>query len=194
MYYYVQKGIFIVVDLKKILIIVFIILYALGMVFGCLEQISTENQNDMYTYLEDSISAYDVPVSESVKSILLDNAKLFAVLVAGGLFMIGPILLVVLVFLKGYSTGFAVISILRLFGIRGMLLCAANIMSAAVIVPAVCWFSAMCCVNILTNRYDRKTFLKRFFVLIAFMLPIMLLDGFVRGALSSLLMKIGTKW
>ena len=182
------------VDLKKILIVIFIILYAIGVVFGCLEQISTENQNDMYTYLEEAISAYDVPVTESVKSILLDNAKLFAILVAGGLFMIGPVLLVALVLIKGYSTGFAVISVLRLFGIRGMLLCAANIVSAAVIIPAVCWFSAMCSLNILTNRYDRKTFLKRFFVLIAFILPIVLVDGFVRGSLSSFLMKIETKW
>lgn len=189
-----KRGFFIVVDLKKVLIVIFIILYALGLIFGCMGQVTTKNQNEMYSYLESSISNYDVPFAEGIKSIMIENLKVFAVLFIGGLFVIGPIFLAGLIFIKGYTAGFALTSVLRLFGIKGMFICTANIMSAAIILPAICWYSGMSCINIINNRYDRKLFLKKFFMLMAIMLPIVLADGFLRGSLSSLLIQIGTKW
>ena len=180
------------IKFKKITFIVFVALYSIGVCVGCIRQTRTDNQRDMYEYLESAVSGYNVPIGESIKSILENNLKLMAFLVAGGLFLVGPIILAGVMLSKGYAAGFAITSILRLFGMRGLLFCIANLVSVAIIIPAISWYSCVSLVNILNNRNDRKEFLKRFFLLFAIMIPVVLVDGVVRGFLSAILMNFAS--
>lgn len=189
MYYYVQKGIFCMRNKKGILFFIFLLLYGLGVCIGSTRQVLVGDQNGMYEYLEKAISGYDVTAMDSVKSILKDNIKIFLCLLIGGFFLAGPVVLCGVMLVKGYTAGFAITAVLRLFGIKGITFCIANIISAAIVVPAMCWYSSNSVVNILELRYDRREFLKRFFVLLAVILLVILADSGIRGFLSALFMQ-----
>ena len=179
-------------NFKVILFLIFILLYSVGIVAGCIGQVGTENQRDMYEYLEGAVSGYDTSTSESIKAVLSDNIKVFGLLAVGGLFLLGPLVLSCVVLMKGYSTGFAITTILRLFGMRGFLFCGANILSSAIIIPAMAWYSCQAIFNILNNRYERKDFIKRYILLIIIMIPVFLSDSVLRGLLSSILIKFAS--
>lgn len=192
MYYYAQKGIFIVKNLKNILFLAFILLYTVGVCIGCMMQISVRNQGNMYEYLESAMSGYDVTALESIKTILWDNLKIFGLLAIGGFFLAGPLVLAGVMLMKGYTAGFAITAVLRFYGMRGIIFCGANLVSAAIVIPAVCWYSCASSTNILKNRHDRKEFLKRFFLLLAAILPILCVDGILKGILSPFLIKFAS--
>lgn len=174
---------------KRILFIIFFLLYAIGICIGCIKQISSSNQQDMYTYLNSAISGYNTSLTESIKSVLTSNLRLFVFLVAGGIFLIGPVVIAGIVLMEGYSAGFAVISVLRLFGLKGFLYCIANLVSVAVIIPVICWYACSATANIIKNRNDRRQFLKTLVFLIAILFPVILADGILRGLFSSIIMK-----
>ncbi len=175
---------------KLVVFFVFIALYVIGLSVGSVSQVGNKNQGEMYEYLEGAVSEYNVTVGESIKQILQDNIKTLVLLALGGVFLLGPVVMVVLVVIKGYTTGFAITAMLRLFGFRGITFCLANLLSCAIIIPALSWYSCAVVTNILDNRYEKKTFFKCFFVLILVMVPILLMEGVIRGFLSALLMKL----
>lgn len=174
---------------KWIIFFVFLILYVVGVCIGSTRQVLVENQNGMYEYLEGAVSGYDVSAAQSVKSIFKDNMKLFCCLVIGGFFVLGPIILGVVMLVKGYSVGFAITAVLRLFGLRGLIFCVANLVSATVIVPSLCWYSCKAVENIKDMRYDRREFLKKLFLLSSIALIVLIIDSVIRGYLSAILMK-----
>lgn len=176
-------------NFKGILFLIFLLLYGVGVCVGSARQVLAPNQSSMYEYLEGAISGYDVTATESVKSILKDNLKLFLCLAVGGFFLVGPVLLGAVILVKGYSAGFAITAVLRLFGMYGMTFCIANLVSASLVVPMLCWYSCNAAVNIRELRYDRREFLKRYFVLLAVILLVVVVDSGVRGFLSAVLMK-----
>ena len=176
---------------KGIFFLIFLLLYVIGVCIGSGRLILVDNQSGMYEYLEGAVSGYSVTVTESIKSILEDNMKLFLCLLVGGFFLIGPLILCAVMVIKGYFAGFAITAVLRLFGIRGLLFCTANLISAIIIVPALCWYSCKSVENIKEMRYDRREFLKRFFVLSLVILAGLVIDGVIRGYLSAILMKFG---
>lgn len=176
-------------NFKGILFLAFLLLYGVGVCIGSARQVLAPNQSSMYEYLENAMSGYDVTTMESVKSIFKDNMKLFLCLAIGGFFLVGPVLLGAVILVKGYSTGFAITAVLRLFGIYGMTFCIANLVSAGFVVPMLCWYSSNTVVNIREMRYDRREFLKRFFVLLSVILLVVAADSVIRGFLSAILMK-----
>jgi len=175
---------------KTILFFVFIILYVAGLIFGSLSQVGTDNQKGMYEYLEGAVYGYNVKIIDSIKQVLEDNVKILVLLVAGGILMFGPFVLAVMLVVKGYTAGFAITAMLRLFGARGLIYCGANFLSTAIIIPTIAWFSVASCENILANRYDKGLFLKTFFKKIIIVIPILLLEGIIRGLLSSVLLGV----
>lgn len=177
---------------KTVLFFVFIFLYVAGLLFGSFSQVGTENQKGMYEYLEKAVSGYDVSISDSIKQILEDNVKTLVLLVAGGILLLGPFIMAIMLVVKGYTAGFAITAMLRLFGAKGLVFCGANFLSTAILIPAIAWFSVSSCDNILANRYDKSLFLKNFFKYIVIMLPILLLDGIIRGVLSSILLRFAS--
>ncbi|MBQ7985738.1 MAG: hypothetical protein IJ304_00525 [Clostridia bacterium] len=176
-------------NFKSVLFLVFLLLYGIGVCIGSARQVLAPNQSGMYEYLENAMSGYDVTTTESVSSIFKDNMKLFLCLAVGGFFLVGPVLLGGVMLVKGYSTGFAITAVLRLFGIYGITFCIANLVSAVIVVPMLCWYSSNTVVNIREMRYDRREFLKRFFVLLAIIFLVVVVDSGVRGFLSAILMK-----
>ncbi|MBR5809168.1 MAG: stage II sporulation protein M [Clostridia bacterium] len=179
-------------NFKAIVFLVFLLLYTVGVCIGSARQVLVANQSGMYEYLEGAVSGYDVSVSESVKSIFKDNIKLFGCLFIGGFFVIGPLVLGAIMIIKGYSTGFAITAVLRLFGIRGLTFCMANLISAIIIVPALCWYSCNAIENIKEIRHERSEFLKRLLLLLLIILLVLIVDSGIRGYLSAILMKFGT--
>ena len=180
-------------NFKWLIFWIFILLYGVGVCIGSTRQVTVENQNGMYEYLEGAVSGYDVPASESIRSILKDNMKLLFCLAIGGFFVAGPVVLGVVMFIKGYSTGFAITAVLRLFGIRGLTYCMANLISAIIIVPALGWYSCKSAANIKDMRYDRREFLKRFCFLLMIILLVLIVDSGIRGYLTAILMKFAAK-
>lgn len=192
MYYYVQKGIFIMKNNKTLIFLGFILLYAIGVLIGSLRQVKVENQGEMYEYLEGAVGGYNVSLQDSIKSIFKDNLKLFVLLLIGGFFVIGTPILAVVAAGRGYSAGFAVTTVLRYYGIRGLLFCISNFISAAVIVPLISWYAVISVVNLKKHRFDRREFIKRFLTQMAIILPILALDSLARGFLSFFFIKIAS--
>lgn len=180
-------------NFKRLFFFVFLIIYGIGVCIGSTSLVLVDNQSEMYEYIESAMSGYEVSVTESVKSVLTDNMKLYFCLMVGGFFLVGPAVLGVVMAVKGYFSGFAITAVLRLFGIRGLLFCMANLVSAVIVVPSLCWFSCKSVENIKEMRYDRREFLKRFVLLSLVILVVLIIDGGIRGYLSAVFMKIGTK-
>ena len=179
-------------NFKVILFLIFILLYSVGIVAGCIGQVGTENQRDMYEYLEGAVSGYDTSANESIKAVFSESIKIMGLIAIGGFFLLGPLILCFVMLMKGYATGFAITTILRLFGMRGLLFCGANLVSSAIIIPAIAWYSCQATSNILNNRYERKDFIKRYILLIVIMIPVFLADSVLRGLLSSILIKFAS--
>lgn len=177
-------------NFKTVVFFVFIALYTLGIFVGSVSLVGNKNQVEMYEYLEGAVSGYNVPIGESIKQILEDNLKTFVILVAGGMFLLGPVVMAVFMVVKGYTTGFAITAVLRLFGMRGFAFCVANLISCAIIIPAISWYSCTSLSNIINNKQDKSIFMKQFFVRLLIMIPILLIDGVFRGFLSSILLKL----
>lgn len=178
---------------KGILFLIFLTLYVIGMCIGSARQVLAPNQIGMHEYLEQAITGYDVTVTESVKSIFKDNSKLFLCVAVGGFFVVGPVLLGIVMLTKGYMAGFAITAVLRCFGVYGLIFCVANLVSAAIVVPMLGWYSCNSVVNIQEQRYDRREFIKRFLVLLAIIAVVLLADCGIRGCLSAILMKFAPK-
>lgn len=176
-------------NFKIVVFFVFIALYVLGLSVGSISLVGNKNQEEMYEYLDGAVSGYNVSTGESIKQILEDNLKTFVILVAGGIFLLGPVIMGVLLVIKGYTTGFAITAMLRLFGMRGLAFCIANLLSCAILIPALSWYSCASIANIINNKQDKRVFIKQFFVFLVIMLPILFLDGVLRGFLSAFLMK-----
>lgn len=180
-------------NFKAVIFFVFLFLYGTGVLIGSIRQVSAPNQNVMYEYLEGAVSGYDVTSQESFKSVLKDNIKLFFCLLVGGFFVVGPVILGVIILVKGYSVGFAITAMLRLFGVRGLICCISNLISAVILIPAICWYSCKAVENIKDIRYDRREFLKRLAILLIVIFIVLLIDSGIRGYLSAILMKFITK-
>jgi len=178
-------------NFKGIIFLTFLLLYGIGVCIGSARQILVSDQQGMYEYLENAMSGYDVTAMESVKSVLKDNMKLFFCLLVGGFFLVGPVILTIVMLVKGYSVGFAITTVLRFFGMRGLVYCMANLISAAILVPVMCWYSCKSVENVKEMRYDRQDFLKRFFFLSLVILVVLVIDSGLRGYLSALFLKIG---
>ncbi len=168
----------------------FLAIYAIGVGTGCARQIRAEHQEEMYAYLENGIGEYSVTPAQSIKSVAADNAKILAVVLAGGLFRLGVLAIFGAVFIKGYTAGFAITAVLRLFGIKGILLCGANLISAMILVPALAYYGSAAMHNLIENRQDRSRFLKNFLVLAVFVFAIFCVDSLSRGFFSSIFMKM----
>ncbi len=174
---------------KLIFTIIFTILYAVGIFFGGLGQARSGKQEDMYSYITGATSAYTANTTDSIKSVAVNNLKLLICLLAGGCFVFGPILLSAVIFCKGFSAGFAITAVLRLYGIKGLLLCGANILSALFLIPAILYYGSVASQNVIVGRHEKKYFWKRYLFIALFITAVICADSFARGYLSSVFMR-----
>ncbi len=168
----------------------FLLLYALGVVIGGNSQVKSIKQEEMYQYLESSVADYNTSAVKSMKGVAADNLKLFLLGALGGLIKPGLVLFALLAALKGYSAGFSITCVLRLYGIKGLVFCGANLISALVIVPALAAYCGGMCQNLFCYSKEKAVFIKRYLIFAALLFVVLCVDSVARGFLSSVFMKI----
>lgn len=179
-------------NLKKLLIFLFFLIYASGVFAGAAKEVRVSDQTEMYKYLEDGVKSYDTQAIDGVKSAAKENLKFFLLLTAGGLFKPLVWLLGVAMLAKGYVAGFSVTASLRLYGIKGVLLCISSLASAAVLMPAAIYYGSINAKGLLFGE-EKRTYYKRFFALTFFLGAIFCADAFIRGASSPIFIKWASK-
>ncbi len=165
-------------------------LYFAGVFAGSLQQARTEKQDEMYEYLEGAVSGYNAAVGDSIKSVAKDNAKAYAVILICTFFKIGVLGLGAVMMIKGYTAGFAITAVMRYYGIKGILFCGANLISAVVLIPSFAFLGGFSSYNLLYNRQDKRIFLKQYFIMAALLALVFCIDSLTRGALSSVFMRL----
>lgn len=174
---------------KILLFFLLLVLYTAGITAGSVMQVKSDRQEELNEYLNSAVSGYQTTAARSIKSVAADNAKLFVPAACGGLFKFGIAVIAVLVLWKGYTAGFSITAILRLYGLRGLVLCGANIISALVIIPALAYFGSISAYSAIWDYRDVKQKRKRYAAAVILLLAILLADSFMRGFLSSVFMK-----
>ncbi|MBR4720261.1 MAG: hypothetical protein IK057_00720 [Clostridia bacterium] len=178
--------------LRNILIFILFFIYAGGVLAGAVREVKMPNASEMYEYLEKGIEEYDTAATSGVKTAAMDNLKTFSMLVIGSLFKPFIWLMAVAMLIKGYFTGFSVMAALRLYGIRGILLCVPNILSAMVLIPASIYYGGLNGSGLL-NRYEKSGFYKKFLWATIFLLAIFCADTLIKGAASPIFVKWASK-
>ena len=177
-------------NIKVIMFFVLIGLYFTGIFAGSLQQVRTEKQDEMYAYLDGAVSGYNAEVGESIRSVAVDNLKTYAAVLICAFFKIGVLGLGAVMMVKGYTTGFAITAVMRFYGIKGLLFCGANLISAAILIPSLAFFGGFSSYNLLYNRQDKRIFLRQYFIMAVIMALVFFIDSLTRGFLSSAFMKL----
>ncbi len=175
-------------NITLLLFFAFLSAYAIGISIGGVRQVR-ESSQEMFEYLSGAVSQYTPSSAGSIKSVASDNGWLLLILATAGLFKFGGIAVFGILLMKGYAAGFSITAVLRLYGINGLLLCGANILSVTLLIPAISYFGAAVCGERLKDGIS-KIFLKKYFFLLIFMTAIFCIDSVARGFLSSTFMKL----
>ena len=172
--------------LCKLLFILLIFLYVAGVFAGAVWEMHAPDQNGLYRYLSEGIKGYETQTASGIKAAATENLKFLLILAAGG--VIKPFLWLpcAAMLIKGYLTGFSVMAALRLYGMKGCLLCIANFLSAAVIIPVAAYYGSM---NITKMILGEEKYYKNFLIATIFLIAIFCADALIKGALSPIFVK-----
>ena len=168
-----------------------VLIYASGVLVGAEREIHAPNQAEMYEYLKDGINAYDTASASGVKSAAKENIKIFALLVVGSL--AGPLvwILGVAMFIKGYISGFSVMAVMRLYGIKGSLICISSLFSAAILIPAAAYYAAINARGLLLKE-GKRIYYKKMFAATILLAAIFCADALIKGAAAPIFIKWGS--
>lgn len=180
-------------NLRMVLLAAFFGMYIIGVVIGSVHQVKTDRQTEMYSYLETAVSEYDAEAADSIRSVAKGNAGLLLLATPGAFFRTCVPGLAAVMLLKGYAAGFAVTAVLRLYGMRGFLLCGANFISLAMLIPALSSYGAAVVGNLIYNRNEKKKMLKKAALLFLFVVLMLAIDSILRGAFSVLFTDMAAK-
>lgn len=175
-------------NIGRIVFFVMILTYLAGIAAGGIAQIKTAQQEEMYSYLEGAVADYRTTVPKSVKNACTDNAKLIPFLAAAALFKQGVAIAGAALFIKGYAAGFSITAVLRLYGIKGVVLCGGNLVSMMILVPLISYYESLAFKSVLKRKEDRRLFAKRYAVMLLILCAALFADGALRGLLSALFM------
>lgn len=175
--------------IKVCLFFILLSLYTVGITLGSISQVKTDRQEEICDYLNSAVTDYQTTASKSIKSVASDNLKVFILAAVVGLFKFGVGIVAALVLWKGYAAGFSITAILRLYGMRGLVLCGANIISALMIIPVLAYYGSVSAYSLIWDYREIKQKRKMYVVLIVLLFVVLLADSFMRGFLSSIFMK-----
>lgn len=179
-------------NIKLITFFAVLVLYAAGVFCGSVRRAPAEKQDEMYAYLESAVSGYNIGLGESIKSVAADNARALAFLLICACFRAGTVGMLAFAAVRGYTAGFAVTAAVRFFGLRGLLFSGANLISAVLIIPSAAIFSAYSVHNLTYNRADGRLFRRQYIICAAAIFAVFCVDSALRGALSSVLMRLAS--
>lgn len=174
--------------LRKLSVLALFLIYASGIIAGTAREVGLPQEAEMYEYLENGISNYDTDTVSGIKSAATDNLKFLTLLAVGSLFKPLVWLIAAALLAKGYLTGFSLMAALRLYGIKGMMLCVPNLLSAAAAIPSAIYYGG---INIsgLFEGGGRATFYRRIFWTTVFLAAIFCADAIIKGTLSPIFVK-----
>ena len=164
------------------------LLYAAGVFIGATRAVHAPNQPEMYEYLEEGVKSYETVSISGVKSAAKENAKIFGLLALGSLFKPLVWLLGAAMLIKGYIAGFSVMAALRLYGIKGILLCIASLISAAVLIPAASYYGSINAKSLLFGE-EKRAYYRKFFAVTIFLGAIFCADALIKGSFSTIFIK-----
>lgn len=174
---------------KFIIFFLMIFIYIAGVFVGAKRELNSPEQAKMYEYLEKSVSEYNVGVKEAVKSVAKENAKSLALLAIGGFFKPLCFVVALVALSRGYTAGFSIMAILHLYGVKGILLCGANLVSVAITVPTISYYAGIVFSEMFIEKLPQKELYKKVFVILLVLTVILCADCLVKGFLSPLFMK-----
>ena len=179
-------------NLRRLIFILLFFLYSAGVFVGAQREIRVPEQEEMYQFLENGVKTYDTAATNGVKTTAKENAKMLLLLAIGSLFK--PLLFLsgAAMLIKGYFSGFSVMAAMRLYGIKGSLICIPNFLSAAVLIPAAGYYGSINAKGLLSGE-DRRAYYRNFFAATIFLGAIFCADAFIKGALSPIFVKWASK-
>jgi len=189
MYYCYRRGYFIVKKTLYIIFVLMIFIYGIGVFAGAVREVKVPNQEEIYEYLEKSVSSYEMDIQGSMKSVAMDSIKSMAILAVAGLFRPVFWLIAVVMLMKGYMAGFSVMAALRLYGIKGSLLCTANFISAAISVPAISCYGSVIFNEMFVEKLPQKELVKKTTIILILLLAILCVDCLAKGFLLPIFLK-----
>ena len=90
--------------------------------------------------------------------------------------------------IKGYFAGFSIMAVLRLYGIKGCILCVSGLLSAAILIPAACYYGAINAKGLLAGE-EKCEYYRKFFISTIFLAAIFCADAVIKGAMSPIFIK-----
>lgn len=145
--------------------VIFIIGIILGAVY-CVT-LNAESDNDLNAYLTKYFSSIQANGNQSgiLKNSLLGYIKIFVVIYLSSFVRPGIFLTASTVTLKGFTSGFTTASFIKYYGVKGMLIPSASLVSVLLYLPAMLILSASS-MSCSVNRYNyEKSRLRSFNVL-----------------------------
>ena len=161
-------------------------LYALGIFTGTVWEVHTPDQTGIYRYLSEGIKGYETEAAGGIRAAATENMKLLLILAAGGAIKALFWLPLAAMLVKGYLTGFSVMAALRIYGMKGCLLCIGNFISAAFIIPAAAYYGSM---NMRRMISGEENYYKKFIIATIFLVAIFCADALIKGTLSPIFVK-----
>jgi len=174
---------------KKLIFVLLILTYAVGVLIGAIREINVSNETEMYDFLKTSVAGYDMGIKDSIKNVGTENAKTICFLALGGIFKGVSWLLGVVILVKGYMTGFSVMAAMRLYGLKGLFLCGANLLSVAIVIPSMAYFGKTVLGDLFLDKISKREYYKRFILMLVLLVIILSADCLLKGVLSSVFMR-----
>lgn len=176
---------------KLVIFFLMIFIYTTGIFVGAKREVASSKQAEMYEYLEKSVSEYNMGIKEAIKGVAKENAKSLGLLAVGGLFKPACFLIVAVVLLRGYATGFSVMAALRLYGVKGILLCGANFISVAITVPTIAYYAGVIFCEMFIEKLPQKEIYKKTASVLFILTAILCTDCLIKGFFTPIFMKCG---
>lgn len=178
---------------QKAIFGIFFLLYAVGILVGAMREISAPKQAEIYEYLGSSLSEYEVGIKSGIKNVANENIICALLVIVGGFFKSLFWIADIAVLIKGYLTGFSVMAALRLYGIKGIMLCGGNIISAGIMIPTISYFCSVSVSELFIFGTEKKDYYKKISIITFFLIAIFCVDCFLKGFLTPIFMKLASK-
>lgn len=181
-------------SMYNILLTAGIILLAAGVTAGSvyLVKSSGETLEGIKTYITDFFSSISESSSnfDVFKNSMFEGIVCFLIIFVMGFFRFGFVVTGALLVKKGFVTGYAAASFIKLYGFNGIVALLATMPSVFITVPAMLFFSAVSVIFSLNkNKKDKKMVLSYIFLLFV-MTAIFCVSSLTEGYLTTTFMKL----
>ena len=175
------------------LIILFMMMLCTGIGIGSIYLMKVSNEN--YTYIKEYLTSFmntvdNLSKTTVFKNSLYENIIMVVAIFMFGFFKYGIIAVAACIIKKGFVMGFTSASMLKCFGIKGMLVNVAYLPSIVVALPILMLFSAASVKNDTNNTKIRKKLPINYIIFAIITITIFCVSSFLEAYLTTTFMKI----